>query len=180
MSKEYNSALQTLIDIHEMSLDKFTKNHKSIKDASKIKVEPLLLNGVPTGEPFEIIFYTYDEQSVQKALLAYYGILMKEKQICIDSLKSEAGSMKVFREHRGGLAESLETTIECPNGLEDIKRHFEGNDFLKHYLSDIQITRTLIPDDRLPAVWKGGSYNVIGKFPDCDGYVVIGQCNFKE
>ena len=64
--------------------------------------------------------------------------------------------------------------------VEDIKRHFEGNDFLKHYLSDIQITRTLIPDDRLPAVWKGGSYNVIGKFPDCDGYVVIGQCNFKE
>ncbi len=181
MSKKHNTDfLQYLIDYNMKPLEEYAAIHKSLNDASKIKIEPMGLDGTPTGESFEIRFYTDAECDVQKAMLAYYDILIEGLQQRIKKILSSTDTIKVFREHRGGLAESLETTIECPNGLEDIKRHFEGNDFTKHYLSDIQITSTLIPDNRLPAVWKGGSYNVIGKFKDCVEYAVIGQCNFCE
>ena len=168
------------MDLHERALEELTRNYKSIEDASIIKVLPLRLDGTKTGEPLEIIFYLDTAKVIQEAILAHYNKQMASHKKSIIGLKSDAELIKVFREHRGGLAESLETTIECHNGLEDIKKHYEEDDFTRHYIYDIQITETFIPDDRLPKVWKGGSYNVIGKFKDCDGYAVIGQCNFKE
>lgn len=179
MSKVNNSAIQTLIDIHTMSLEEFTRAHKSIKDASKIIVESMRLNGISTGEPLEIIFITDSERAVQKAMLKYYNDLIEETQHRIDLLKEEAATMKVFREHRGVLVESLATTIECPNGLSDIKAHYKDS-ILRHYIKDMYIQENIIPDDRLPYVWGGKSYNVIARSVENDFEFVIGQCNFYE
>ena len=90
-----------------------------------------------------------------------------------------ADSKNVFREHRGGLAESLETTIECPNGLSDIKAHYKDS-ILRHFIKDMYIQENAIPDDRLPYVWGGKSYNVIARSTEDDYEFVIGQCNFYE
>ena len=180
MSKVNKSPLHTLINIHEQSLKNLERVYKSIEDASIIEVVPLRLDGTKTGEPLEIIFYLDTATAIKEAILTHYNKQMSTKQQTINDLRSDIKLLNVFREHRGGLDESLKTTIVCPNGLEDIKRHYEEDDFTRGILSDIQITKTFIPDDRLPTVWRGGSYNVIAKFEDCDGYAVIGQCNFKE
>lgn len=168
MSKEYNSSA-----ILKHIENGFLEMERSIGHASMIKIVPI--DVLAEEEPLYLTLSDDDEKAIQKAIIA----LVERKRRRITNLVPEQES-KVFREHRGGLSESLETTIECPNGLEDIKRHYEKYDFTKNFLSDIQITKTFIPDDRLPAVWKGGSYNVMGKFKDCDVYAVIGQCNFRE
>ena len=180
MSKKYNHALDTLISIHTEALEDIERKRKYIEESSVIKVVPMALFGRKIGEPFEIVFYSDSAVAIQNAMLAHFDILKERSQRSIDALKSDAELIKVFREHRGGLAESLATTIECPNGLEDIKKLYEKDDFIRHFLTDIQITETFIPDDRLPPIWKGGAYNIIGRFSDCDGYAVIGQCNFKK
>lgn len=81
--------------------------------------------------------------------------------------------MKVYREHRGGLAESLATTMECPNGLEDIKKKYLEEGFW----TDVWIDE-FVKDARLPEVWGGGSYYVMGAYNG--EKVCIGMCNFKE
>lgn len=181
MSKEHNNTalVQYLIDYNMKPLEEYAGIHKSIKDASKIKVEPMELNGTPTGESFEIRFYTDTQCEVQKAMLAYYDILIEGLQQRIKKILSSAETKNVFREHRGGLAESLETTIECPNGLSDIKAHYEDS-VLRHYIKEMYIQENAIPDDRLPYVWGGKSYNVIARSIEDDYEFVIGQCNFYE
>lgn len=180
MSKEHNTDLvQYLIDYNMKPLEEYAGIHKSIKDASKIKVEPMGKDGTPTGESFVFRFYTDAECDVQKAMLAYYDILIEGLQQRIKRVLSSADAKNVFREHRGGLAESLETTIECPNGLSDIKAHYKDS-ILKHYIKDMYIQENAIPDDRLPYVWGGKSYNVIARSIEDDSDFVIGQCNFYE
>lgn len=180
MSKEHNTdIIQYLIDYNMKPLEEYASIHKSIKDASKIKVEPMQLDGTPTGDPFEIRFYTDAECDIQKAILGYYDILIDGLQQRIKKMLSAAENIKVFREHRGGLAESLETTIECPNGLSDIKAHYKDS-ILQHYIKDMYIQENAIPDDRLPYVWGGKSYNVIARAVENDLEFVIGQCNFYE
>lgn len=177
MSKEHNNIdfIQYLIDY---TLEEYAAIHKSIKDASKIFVKPMGKDGISTGE-FEIRFHTDEECDIQKAMLAYYDIRIEGLQQRIKKVLSSADSKNVFREHRGGLAESLETTIECPNGLSDIKAHYKDS-ILRHFIKDMYIQENAIPDDRLPYVWGGRSYNVIARSTEDDYEFVIGQCNFYE
>jgi hypothetical protein len=180
MSKEHNIDLvQYLIDYNMKPLEEYAGTHKSIKDAAKIIVEPIGSDSIPTGASFEIQFYTDTQREVQKAMLAYYDILIEGLQQRIKKILSSAETKNVFREHRGGLAESLETTIECPNGLSDIKAHYKDS-ILRHFIKDMYIQENAIPDDRLPYVWGGKSYNVIARSIEDDSEFVIGQCNFYE
>lgn len=83
--------------------------------------------------------------------------------------------MKLFREHRGGLAESLATTIECPKGRKSIVKHYAYD----ARLVDILIDPKPIRDDRLPKEWKGVSFYVYGLYSD-DSRAVIGMSNFCD
>lgn len=82
---------------------------------------------------------------------------------------------RLFRFHRGGLAESLETTIEV-KGLYELKQILAKE---LPYVHNVRIRRTWIPDDRLPEEWNGGCHYVVADF---DGYIgqCIGMCNFYE
>lgn len=83
--------------------------------------------------------------------------------------------MKLFREHRGGLTESLATTIECPKGVQSIVEHYAYD----ARLVDVLIDPKPIPDNRLPQEWEGVSFYVYGIYPDI-GRVVIGMSNFCD
>ena len=83
---------------------------------------------------------------------------------------------KLFREHRGGLKESLETMIECPNGLADIKEYFNSKQPL--YYSNIRMDLSM-RDNRLPEEWGSRQYVVIAETKDMKT-VVLGFCNFWE
>lgn len=120
-------------------------------------------DGTSTGESFVLRFYTDAECDVQKAMLAYYDILIEGLQQRIKRVLSSAD----------------ETTIECPNGLSDIKAHYKDS-ILRHFIKDMYIQENAIPDDRLPYIWGGKSYNVIARSIEDDYEFVIGQCNFYE
>ena len=81
---------------------------------------------------------------------------------------------KLYCDHRGGLLESLHTTFECPNGVDDIMRHAKGR-----YIRDIRIDKDWVMDDRLPSYWGGGLYRVFGTYVDGSNGIV-GWCNFTE
>lgn len=89
--------------------------------------------------------------------------------------------MKLFREHRGGLAESLATTIECPNGLEDIKAHFQNDSYWQLIVKDVRIDKKPLNDNRLPDDWGKITYYVMASF-DLPGNTsgVVGMSNFCE
>lgn len=81
--------------------------------------------------------------------------------------------IKLFREYRGGLAESLATTIECPKGVKSIVEHYAFDALLV----DVFIDPKPIHDDRLPKEWEGVSFYVYGLYSD-ESRVVIGMSNF--
>ncbi len=83
--------------------------------------------------------------------------------------------MKLFREHRGGLAESLATTIECPKGVQSIVEHYAYD----ARLVDVFIDPKPIRDNRLPKEWKGVSFYVYGLYSD-NSRAVIGMSNFCD
>lgn len=83
--------------------------------------------------------------------------------------------IKLFREHRGGLAESLATTIDCPKGRKSIVEHYACD----ARLVDVLIDPKPIRDDRLPKEWKGVSFDVYGLYSD-DSRAVIGMSNFCD
>ena len=91
---------------------------------------------------------------------------------------------KLFREHRGGFAESLATTIECPNGLLDIEEHYRNDDLFKGYIKKIYIDEKRIRDDRLPDEWGYYCYYVMGEHYEKDTGkdipFVLGLCNFFD
>lgn len=82
---------------------------------------------------------------------------------------------KLFRFHRGGLTESLATTIEV-TGLYESKQILAKE---LPYVHNVRIHRTWLSDDRLPEEWYGGCHYVVADF---DGYTgqCIGMCNFYE
>lgn len=85
----------------------------------------------------------------------------------------------LFRFHRGGLAESLETTVFV-TGLSAIKKYVnDTNPILYKSLSNIRIRKEPYLDDRLPKEWGSVEYMVVADF---DGYKgqCIGFTNFKE
>lgn len=88
---------------------------------------------------------------------------------------------KLFRFHRGSLADSLATTIEV-EGLLDLveKINSEYDTFAPSgYLQNILIDPTPHKDNRLPKEWNGMSYYVVADF---EGYEhqCIGMSNFYE
>lgn len=84
--------------------------------------------------------------------------------------------MKLFRHHRGSLADSLKTTIEV-QGLDDMRQYL--TDYWNGYLSNIRIQGRDLKDHRLPAEWNGVSYYVVADFAD-GGWGCIGMTNFYE
>ena len=92
--------------------------------------------------------------------------------------------MRVFRHHRGSLAESLATTIEVKD-LADMQRKIleywasHAMFYNISYCSNIRIENKPVKDDRLPPEWNGVSYYVIADFAD-GGSGCIGMCNFYE
>lgn len=82
---------------------------------------------------------------------------------------------KLFRYHRGSLADSLATTIEV-KGLYELKQILAKK---LPYVYNVRIHRTWLSDDRLPEEWNGGCHYVVVDF---DGYTgqCIGMCNFYE
>lgn len=82
---------------------------------------------------------------------------------------------KLFREHRGLLADSLATTIEV-SGLADIVRHCEQE---MPWVKNVKIYDKQLIDHRLPAEWGKITYYVVADF---EGYTeqCIGMCNFYE
>ena len=81
--------------------------------------------------------------------------------------------MKLFRFHRGGLAESLATAREVKD-LQDLKCEVRA---VLPFATNIRISQTRIADSRLPDEWDGVSHYVLA---DLDGYKgqCIGMCNF--
>lgn len=87
-----------------------------------------------------------------------------------------------FREHRGGLEESFETTISCHCGIISIIEHYE-----KMYhphpcpYTNFYILPNAIIDKRLPIWWGEIQYPVLALSSE-GGYnhvVTLGYCNFK-
>lgn len=87
---------------------------------------------------------------------------------------------KLFRFHRGLLADSLATTIEV-SGLAELTEKVNAywNDFAPDYLSNIRIDPTPHEDSRLPEEWGGVSYYVVADFDGYEGQC-IGMSNFYE
>jgi hypothetical protein len=82
---------------------------------------------------------------------------------------------KLFRFHRGSLAESLETTIEV-SGIHDLRRILAVE---MPYVHNVRISLASDKDDRLPAEWGGYSRYVLADFDGFSGQC-IGMCNFYD
>lgn len=87
-----------------------------------------------------------------------------------------------FREHRGGLEESLKTAFCCHCGLDSIVEYFKH---MSHPnpcpYTGIHIQPNPIIDERLPIWWGEIEYAVMG-FSNEGGHnhiVTLGYCNFK-
>lgn len=83
--------------------------------------------------------------------------------------------MKLFRFHRGGLLESLETTIEV-EGLLDLVQYI--HDTFEN-VENVLILKRPIKDTRLPPKWNNISYYVVADFENLKGQC-IGMTNFFE
>lgn len=87
---------------------------------------------------------------------------------------------KLFRWHRGGLDESLATTVEVGSFL-DIDRMITGvNDqgFPAGYFSNVRAKYVGDDSERCGEEWKATYYVVA----DCQAHesAVLGMCNFSE
>ena len=83
---------------------------------------------------------------------------------------------KVFRWHRGGLAESLETTIEV-SSISDMTTYILEDYQVKNYLHNIRISEQTIDDSaRSGALWEK-THRVLADFEEYTGQC-IGYCNF--
>lgn len=83
----------------------------------------------------------------------------------------------LFRFHRGGFAESLETTVFV-TGLDAIKTYIKEKEPFYPILKNIRIEKEPYVDDRLPKEWGSIEYMVVADFcgqkRQCIGYT-----NFK-
>ena len=83
---------------------------------------------------------------------------------------------KLFRFHRGSLAESLETTIEVSGFSELLDKVMET---YGDSISNVKIQKKCFHDPRLPEEWNEICFYVVADF---DGYKeqCIGMSNFYE
>ena len=82
---------------------------------------------------------------------------------------------KLFRYHRGSLADSLATTFEV-NGLMHLKMLLAQELPFAH---NVRISLAADRDERLPDEWGGYSRYVLADFNGYSGQC-IGMCNFYE
>jgi hypothetical protein len=84
---------------------------------------------------------------------------------------------KLYRDHRGGLAESLETAIEV-NGIEDIREHVLSDPLIAQYYKNIHISHNPIEDNRMGDEWNLTYYVLadVGEYKN----QCVGMCNFCE
>lgn len=82
---------------------------------------------------------------------------------------------KLFRHHRGTLADSLATTIEV-SCLADLKRILADKIPWAH---NVRIDPNVMADARLPKDWDGVCYYVVADFYGYKGQC-IGMCNFFD
>lgn len=87
---------------------------------------------------------------------------------------------KLFRFHRGSLADSLATAIEV-NGVADLveKVQADWDAVSPGYIRNIRIKNKQYKDNRLPKEWNGVSYYVVADFEGYKGQC-IGMSNFYE
>jgi len=85
----------------------------------------------------------------------------------------------LFRLHRGGLSESLETTVFV-TGLPAIRKYINDTDpILYDSLSNIRIKKVPIIDNRLPKEWGSIEYMVVADINGDKGQC-IGYTNFCQ
>lgn len=103
------------------------------------------------------------------------------EELIIVEIETVKNAPKLFREHRGGLDESLKTTMLCPNGLADIVTYFK----MMNYPNPCPYVNIRLDmphrDNRLPKEWGERQYMVIADTAGLNKtQVVIGYCNFWE
>ena len=82
---------------------------------------------------------------------------------------------KLFRRHRGGLSESLSTTIEVKN-LKELKKYIKSE---LGFSRNVKIKEDPVKDRRLPPEWGGLSYYVVADVGDYKE-LCIGMTNFYK
>lgn len=87
---------------------------------------------------------------------------------------------KLFRFHRGSLADSLATTIEVSGAYDLMAKIIAEYDKFAPpgYLKNIRTSDEPIKDDRLPEEWNGLSFYVLADIPGYEGQC-IGMSNFR-
>lgn len=84
---------------------------------------------------------------------------------------------KLFRFHRGSLADSLATTIEVKD-FYDLMEKVKA-EYTVCRLENIRIDKKALVDDRLPEEWDNISFYVLADIGGNKGQC-IGMCNFYE
>lgn len=87
-----------------------------------------------------------------------------------------------FREHRGGLEESLKTAICCHDGINTIIEYFKHKSHPNpNPYPYIHIRQKAIVDKRLPVWWGEIEYEVVAILVNGHQKLIIllGYCNFK-
>lgn len=84
-------------------------------------------------------------------------------------------STKLFRRHRGGLSESLDTTVEVKN-LKELRKYIKSE---LGFSSNVKIKKDPVKDNRLPPEWGNLSYYVVADIGDYKE-VCIGMTNFYK
>ena len=106
------------------------------------------------------------------------------KGLFTDTVKGSSICMRLFRVHRGGLDDSLNTAIYCKDGLKSIKEYaIDESFFLPPKTTSLtellHIDNKPIIDNRLPDWWGAIEFEVYMSHP-LYGKVIVGYCNFRE
>ena len=135
-----------------------------------------------------IKLYQDEIEMIQKCLSyaeAYYhnlGLVDEQMLSTIKAKLKKQGRIRYFREHRGGLYESMQTCKEV-SCLKDIADAYRKNtNFCVEYWKNFRIDEKCVDDsDRLTSVWKDTHYVLADiTYPGQENTVVVGMCNFYE
>ena len=119
----------------------------------------------------------YDYNSVKSAFLTGFDTA---KMGVMEKIKGSSPMRKLFRWHRGGLAESLATVVEVQNfaELENVVRQEEGITYFCDY-SSFRTSYCGNDSGRLGEEWKD-TYYVLAKPANDKHEYVIGMSNFPK
>jgi len=111
-----------------------------------------------------------------------FGLVDDQMFSTIKAKINGLGCTRYFREHRGGLNESMQT-CKVVSSLQDIADAFRANtDFGVEYWKNFRIDEKGVDDsERLTSVWKDTHYVLADiTYPGQENTVVVGMCNFYE